>query len=286
VSGAVPLALGGRVPRKGGEEENRQGRFSGHLDEVRIWGKARSLQAVHRTKDRPLRSRAGGGRRLVHVGFESDDLGEMGKWPDGARRVPATLSFRPRLRNLRAQTNGRSVTLRWTAENVNAQSFVVERSKEERAFTKVAELKPAEARQSSVSDAPTTFAYTDEGVTGQVVFYRIRLKGENGEERTSGTIKIGLGPATDEQAPVKLIGNFPNPFSKTTTVAFEVNDPLPITITVWDLQGHQIATLADGRRGTGYHEVPFEARKLPSGTYFLKLKTPTETLSHRMVVVK
>jgi len=281
------MAVGGRLRRQTTTNEDRSPLFPGRLDELRVWGEARPVQAVRRMKNRPFQlDETEGGRRLVRLGFDDkDERAVVKQWPKGARRVPSTLSFQPSLRNLRAQTNGRTVTLQWAADPSEIEAFVVERSTEGEAFTPITELRPSDARQASISGVPR-FSYTDEDVAGQVVFYRIRLKRENEIERTSGTIKIGLGPESEERRPVKLVGNFPNPFSKKTTVAFEVNTPSTVTISVWDVAGHRVAQLADGRKGTGYHEIPFEATDLPSGTYFVKLELPTETQTHQMVVLK
>lgn len=286
-AGPVSMAVGGRLQEDTTPEESRGSLFSGRIDELRIWPEVRSGRAVRRMKGRPVPpSGTEEGEGVVQLGFEAEESAVVKRWPEGARRVPATLSFRSSLRNLRAQTNGGSVTLQWTAEPSDVTSFVVERSVDGQTFRNVAEVDPIEARRAIASDAPT-FAYTDEDVSGQVVFYRIRLKQSEGPERTSGTIKIGLGPETEHQAPVRLIGNFPNPFTRQTTIAYEVNEAQPITITVWDLEGHRIAQLADGtKKKTGYHEMPFDATNLPSGTYFVELKTPAETLTHRMVVLK
>jgi hypothetical protein len=65
-----------------------------------------------------------------------------------------------------------------------------------------------------------------------------------------------------------------------------VNEQTPVTITVFNVQGHQIVELADGVKPPGYHEAPFEATDLPSGTYFVRLKTPTDKQSDRMVLLK
>jgi hypothetical protein len=285
---SVALAIGGRLMQERDRKGSSESLFSGELDELRIWGEARSVQTIRRMRSRSfqLGTEDDAETQPVRLSFDEKESSVTQKWPRGARRVPTTLSFRSVLRNLRARTNEGTVTLQWTADPSGVQAFVVERSREEKAFRKIAELSPDEARrQASVSDFPQ-FSYRDESVEGQVVFYRIRLKREEGVERTSGTIKIGLGPKAEEPAPATLIGNFPNPFSETTRVAYEVNEASPVTITVWDLQGHRIARLADGMRSVGYHEAPFDARDLPSGAYFVKLETPSETYTHRMVVLK
>jgi hypothetical protein len=290
--GPVPLVVGGRLNRDQRPEAERQPLFSGQIDELRIWGEPRSVAAVRRMKNRPFRGPTGGEekRRLVRLGFDTDGPDETEdavteQWPEGARRVPTTLSFQSSLRNLRAETTDRTVTLRWAADAADVERFLVERSTGRRAFQAVAELTPEEAQPAAAAEGPE-FRYTDQDVAGQVVFYRIRLRRTDGVERTSGTIKIGLGTEAESRQPVTLIGNFPNPFSETTTVAFEVNEAKPITITVWNLQGHKIAQLADGPRDPGYHEVSFDATDLPSGNYFVELETPTDEQSHKMVVLK
>jgi hypothetical protein len=287
-TGPPPLAVGGRLdpdPRP----EAQQPPFSGQIDELRVWSGARSIKTVRRMRSRPFRpaSRAteDGERRLLRLGFEADPPDAVERWPEGARRVPSTLSFRSNLQNLRARTSGRSVTLRWTADAADVDRFVVERSSGGQAFTTVATLDPSDAKQVTATGGPT-YAFTDTDVAGQVVFYRIRLERSDDRGRTSSTIKIGLGAQSEASAPVKLIGNFPNPFSESTTIAYEVNQPKRVTITVWNLTGHQIAELADAPKDPGYHEIAFDATNLPSGTYFVKLETPSDTQSHRMVVLK
>jgi hypothetical protein len=149
----------------------------------------------------------------------------------------------------------------------------------------VARLSPSTAKQPTSTEIPE-FSYTDQEVPEQVVYYRIRQQRTDGVERTSGTIKIGLGAAEKEQTPVELVGNFPNPFSETTTISYEVRSPQSVTLTVWNLKGHQVGELATGPKAPGYHEVSFSAEDLTSGTYFVRLETPNGTQSHRMVVLK
>ena len=282
-----PLAVGGRVVQGGPPDGASQRLFSGHLDELRIWGTAQSTSMVQHMMNRPLTGSAGTEEdsRVVRLGFDEEEPDVVQSEATGARRLPATLSFRSSLRNLRAESENRTVTLRWTAETTDLAGFVVERSPDGEAFRPVAKLTPAEAKRSTASDVPA-FSYTEEDVSGQVVFYRIRRREGDGDEQTSGTIKIGLGAEAAERAPVRLIGNFPNPFSERTTVAYEVNERTPVTITVWNLQGHQIAELTDGPKDPGYHEAAFTATDLPSGTYFVQLKTPTDEQSDRMVLLK
>lgn len=284
-TGPRPMAVGGRLEGEGSAEEEKLGSlFAGTLDEVRVWSEARSVRRLRRMRTQPFQTHVEtAAARVVRLGFDEEEPTVVQQWPEGARRVPVSLSFRSSLRNLRAHAEDGSVTLQWAASDMNIDAFIVERSTDGRSFSRVAELSPSRAKRASAS---AEFLYTDEEVPEQLVYYRIRLRGKEGTERTSGTIKIGLGATDEKEKEVQLVGNFPNPFSETTTVAFDVREARPVTVTVWDLAGHRLALLADGTKEPGYHEVSFEATDLPSGTYFVRLETPTETQSHRMVLLK
>lgn len=282
----LPIAVGGRLEWEPGPDTSRRSLFSGHVDELRIWSEARGVPHLRRMRGRPFRtpSPEGSVARVVRLGFDAEEPSDIQHWPEGARRVPVVLSFRSSLRNLRARSDGRTVTLLWAADS-DVTSFIVERSPDGRSFTRVAELTPSEAERPVASDVPE-FSFVDEDVAEQIVYYRIRQRRANGNERRSKTIKVGLGAPQDTEAAVQLVGNFPNPFAETTTVAYEVREVQPVTITVWDLAGHRLAQLTEGTKETGYHEVSFTATNVPSGTYFVRLETPNDTQSHRMVVLK
>ncbi len=285
VSGALPLAIGGRRPPPPENESNRQ-LFAGRLDEIQFWAEARSGTSLRQQQTRSFANRKTedeDGR--LHLRFEGDTPPDRLTWTEGARRVPTRLTFRSPLRNLQAQTEGQSVTLRWEAKSVDQNRFVVERSPDGSSFAVVDRLSPPSVE--APSSQPQEFTYTDENVPGNVVFYRVRqVTPESETERTTGTIKIGLGADTSTSEAVELIGNFPNPFKESSTIAYRVNEARPVTLTVWDLSGKQITTLADGVQDPGYYEHTLNAGSLPSGTYFVRLETPHGIQSHRMVLLK
>lgn len=281
----VPLAVGGRIPRRI-EAENAGSRYSGRVDEIRIWSEARSVESLNRMKDRPFASVSDSERARgpVRLSFNDPPPRKAVDWPGGARRVPTVLSFQSALRNLRAQTDGQRVTLHWRAEGADKEPFLIERSPDGRSFTPIGRVQP---QDTPAPDESRELSYTDEEVPGEVVYYRVRqARPERSGERTTGTIKIGLGTTPEQEAPTQLVGNFPNPFVKSTTIAYRVNESMPITLTVWDLTGHQVATLADDTHKPGYYEQSFTPQDLPSGTYFVRLQTPNQTQSHRMVLLK
>jgi len=85
---------------------------------------------------------------------------------------------------------------------------------------------------------------------------------------------------------VVLDSNYPNPFNPTTTVAYTLPRALHVRLTVHDLLGRQVATLADGLQTAGRHEARFEAGNLPSGLYLYALETEGRKLTRTMLLTK
>lgn len=82
-----------------------------------------------------------------------------------------------------------------------------------------------------------------------------------------------------------LVHNYPNPFNPTTRIRFSsVGDP--VELKVYDTVGREVRILIDGEMAPGLHEVEFDARDLPSGTYFYRLQTGSVHQVRKMVLVR
>ncbi len=64
---------------------------------------------------------------------------------------------------------------------------------------------------------------------------------------------------------------YPNPFNPTTTIPFVIQQPTHLRLSVYNLRGQLVATLADGEFLPGEHRVTFDGAKLASGVYFISL---------------
>jgi len=87
-------------------------------------------------------------------------------------------------------------------------------------------------------------------------------------------------------AEVKLHQNYPNPFNPTTTIGFYLQEAGDIRVTVHDLLGREVATLARGPAASGEHAVVFDAASLPSGVYVYRLKTASQSVTRRLTLLK
>jgi hypothetical protein len=105
--------------------------------------------------------------------------------------------------------------------------------------------------------------------------------------------------AVDNAAPVegtpaaatRLLGAHPNPFNPRTEIAFELDRASSCRLTVFDLQGRQVASLVDGELEAGTHRVAWQAtdaqgNPLPSGVYFACLRAGIYAETRKLTLVR
>lgn len=98
-----------------------------------------------------------------------------------------------------------------------------------------------------------------------------------------GVLAYSGGTASADET---LLQNYPNPFNPTTTISYMVVAPGKVSLRVYDILGRVVATLVDGHREAGVHQIPFNASGLASGIYFYQLTAPEITVQRKMVVTK
>jgi hypothetical protein len=98
------------------------------------------------------------------------------------------------------------------------------------------------------------------------------------------TMEVLQFPVDDEDgaAPTTfaLEAAYPNPFSDRTTLTLRLAEAGPATLTVYDVQGRRVATLADGPVAAGEQRMTWDGtaadgRPLPAGVYVARLAGPT-----------
>ncbi|MFO8029072.1 MAG: T9SS type A sorting domain-containing protein [Cyclonatronaceae bacterium] len=84
----------------------------------------------------------------------------------------------------------------------------------------------------------------------------------------------------------QLHQNYPNPFNPGTTIEFSMPQPGMVTLTVYNILGQRVTTLASGRLDAGTHSRYWDATGLASGVYLYRLSAPEYTRTRAMVLVK
>jgi hypothetical protein len=85
---------------------------------------------------------------------------------------------------------------------------------------------------------------------------------------------------------IALGQNYPNPFNPHTTIPFTLAQPARVTMDVVDVLGRVVATLIEGEMPTGMHMVSWEARGIPSGVYFYRLRTEHRLEMRKMILLQ
>ena len=88
---------------------------------------------------------------------------------------------------------------------------------------------------------------------------------------------LSVQPAAPPVAEPLLTAS-PNPFNPTTTIRFRLPESRAVSVALYDVRGERVATLVQGTRPAGEHEVQWMGRTdqgLPasSGVYFVILKS-------------
>lgn len=86
--------------------------------------------------------------------------------------------------------------------------------------------------------------------------------------------------------PLALNAPTPNPVRGRTMLAFSLPVAGAVRLAVYDVLGREVAVLLNATRPAGEHAVAFEARPLPSGTYFVRLEADGRVLTRRLTLLR
>jgi subtilisin family serine protease len=121
--------------------------------------------------------------------------------------------------------------------------------------------------------------------SGRTYWYRIVGQTATGSRSTFGPISAVAGQAVMELALARVA---PNPTTSQARVDFALPTAGHVNLTVHDVQGREIARLADGTFAAGRFQATWNGRSergtAPAGLYFVRLQALGRTLTQRLVV--
>jgi hypothetical protein len=126
------------------------------------------------------------------------------------------------------------------------------------------------------------FSDADLPFTAEQVTYRLKQIDVDGAFEYSPEVEM------NRNAPARLAlhGNYPNPFRDRTLIRYELPQPESVRLEVFDVRGRRVAQLVTDEQPAGRNEIAFQADRLPSGIYFVRLLVDGQSLSRRMTVVR
>jgi hypothetical protein len=96
---------------------------------------------------------------------------------------------------------------------------------------------------------------------------------------------VGITPAG-----FTLSQNYPNPFNPSTKIEYTLENAGMVSLKVYNVLGHEVATLVNGRQEAGSYSVLFGANEttsnLSSGVYFFRLEAGSFVSTKKLTLVK
>ena len=79
---------------------------------------------------------------------------------------------------------------------------------------------------------------------------------------------------------------YPNPFNPTTTLSFAIPTASDVSLSVYNMQGREVASLVNGNMEAGYHSVVWNADSHSSGVYFIRMVSGEYIKTQKLMLIK
>ena len=82
------------------------------------------------------------------------------------------------------------------------------------------------------------------------------------------------------------IANYPNPFNPSTKINYNLPMEDYVRLTAYDIRGQEVDVIFEGTQSVGQHSYTWNASKLPSGVYYIRLQAGTMVTSQKALLIK
>jgi len=184
-----------------------------------------------------------------------------------------------------------------------AGTFTVGMSFNSSNYTYVDRIAPAAGSELIFTHADSGYGVSHEGISYKTIGLSVEfgsLSGNNAISTKTNLLReiysffrpsdASLSQSPTEQfvqnAPPAIIGNSPNPFNPITTISYELSAASHVSLKIYNVSGHLVATLADGNEVAGVHHVNFDGSNLASGIYFANLEVGNSNFVRKLLLLK
>lgn len=105
-----------------------------------------------------------------------------------------------------------------------------------------------------------------------------------------GLVGTGVEP-TEQVLGIPRLNNYPNPFSNSTELSFEIQKSDNAVITIYNVAGQRICSIERTNLTPGWHSFLWDGRddsgkRLASGTYFYTVQTSVGNSTRKIILLK
>lgn len=99
-------------------------------------------------------------------------------------------------------------------------------------------------------------------------------------------IRDNISETDNRPSNFSLKQNYPNPFNVKTTISFELENPSPVLLEIFDITGAKVAMLKDEYMPAGSYDIVWSAEDVASGVYYYKLTDSYSSQARQAVLIK
>jgi hypothetical protein len=97
--------------------------------------------------------------------------------------------------------------------------------------------------------------------------------------------------ASTRPCSIRLVDNYPNPFNSNTTIVYELDESVAVSLDIYDIHGRRIRALFSEIQSSGKHSVSWSGQtdtgiQVSTGIYFYVLRTARRVTARRMLYLK
>jgi hypothetical protein len=131
----------------------------------------------------------------------------------------------------------------------------------------------------------------DTGTAAGTIIGSVGFSSVSGLAMRLGRVITGIADGSPRVKDVVLYQNHPNPFNPSTTISYRLEREAGVTLSVYDVAGRLVVTLAVGTKPAGVHHDAWDGRDrggrpVASGTYFYRLTAGNQALTRKAVLLK
>jgi len=85
---------------------------------------------------------------------------------------------------------------------------------------------------------------------------------------------------------IELVQNYPNPFSQTTKIEYNLTRKAQVRFVVMDMLGRELTSISKGLQDDGYYSFDFQDSSLADGIYLYSILADDQRVTKRMMIVR